>query len=227
LVYLLDDESVFYSLDVTDKANITVTDTYAVGGNANAMDISEDGDFIFLATSIAGSELMILNITDPYNITLETEQDLPDKAFDVSIDGDNIFIADKDNNFELIWSGEGGDDTGEGGSYYEGGDYTSPVFDTGSDSAYYNYLFWQAIVPAGTILQFHTRTSATADMNGASWVGPDGTASTYYESPADIIAVDPAATGTRYFQYRAYLYSDTNRDLTPVIEKVIVNYNIR
>ncbi len=104
--------------------------------------------------------------------------------------------------------------------YSLSGDFISSAFDTGSAATVDNYLTWTATVPVGTTLQYQARTAATQiGLSSATWVGPDGTAATYFTTPGDIIADNP---NTRWIQYRAY-FTSTGAS-TPTLSDITVNY---
>lgn len=104
--------------------------------------------------------------------------------------------------------------------YVSSGDYISTPFDTGSANVAHNFLAWTATLPSGTTLRFQIRQAAAQpSLSSAQWVGPDGTSSTYFNSPGQIIF---GTTGLRWIQYRAYLTS-TGAD-TPVLSDVTWDY---
>lgn len=79
--------------------------------------------------------------------------------------------------------------------------YTSPVYDCGREGVTWNTLSWEeGTLPSGTDLEFQVAVSG--DPAG-SWdfVGPDGTAATFFTTPAGEAL--PTLTG-RYARYRAF-----------------------
>lgn len=107
--------------------------------------------------------------------------------------------------------------------YALSGDFISSDFDTQSDDAVQNYLLWTDTVPVGTTLQIQLRTADNqANLSSALWVGPDGTVATYYDVSGLIIANDPAASGTRWVQYKIYFTSDGTT--TPVLLDITIDY---
>jgi hypothetical protein len=81
-------------------------------------------------------------------------------------------------------------------------------------------LSWNGTTQANTSLQF--QIGASNSVNGPfSFVGPDGTAGTFFTtSPASLAPF----YGFRYLQYKAYL-STTNNAVTPVLSDVTLCYN--
>lgn len=122
--------------------------------------------------------------------------------------------------FKVIKGGKGGGGpTGEG--YLESGEYTSRVFDTNMANVNYLYLTWKASVPTGTTLQAQVRSSTSAAMTGATWMGPDGTDASYFDDPFS--ALTPAVLDNkRYVQVKFYYTSDTVS--TPILEEWALNY---
>ncbi len=103
------------------------------------------------------------------------------------------------------------------------GDFISSARDTGVVETVFNYLAWTADEPSGTSLQFQIRSAGTeAALAAAVWVGPDGTTATYYVIPGTTVTADPAASGTRWLQYRALFTSDGST--TPVLQDVTIDY---
>ncbi|MFA6099214.1 MAG: prepilin-type N-terminal cleavage/methylation domain-containing protein [Patescibacteria group bacterium] len=108
-------------------------------------------------------------------------------------------------------------------NYAVSGSLESSAFDTGGMATIYNYLSWTADEPAGTGIQFQLRTADTqANLNSATWVGPDGTAASFYTEPNTLIGLDHGATGQRWVQYKAYLSSDGST--TPVLKDITIDY---
>jgi hypothetical protein len=106
------------------------------------------------------------------------------------------------------------------GQYVSSGSLVSSSFDTGTASTSYTTLFWNPTSQtASTSVEFQVAT----DNDDATWnfVGPDGTASTYYTTPGTTI--NAAQSGNRYLRYKMFL-SSVSTSTTPVISNVTVNY---
>ncbi|HEV3245002.1 MAG TPA: hypothetical protein VG102_01455 [Candidatus Paceibacterota bacterium] len=107
-----------------------------------------------------------------------------------------------------------------GGSYVASGALTSSSFDTGTASSSYTTLFWNPTSQsASTSVEFQIAT----DNDDQTWnfVGPDGTASTYYTTPGTTI--NAAQSSARYLRYEMFL-SSISTTTTPVVTNVTVNY---
>jgi hypothetical protein len=99
----------------------------------------------------------------------------------------------------IAWAGVS---SSAGTSYPAIGTLESSTFDTGTSSGYHT-LSWESVAPSGTSVAFQLATSP----DGSSWsyTGPDGTASTEYQTSGSI--VNPVSDGGRYVRYRAILRS--------------------
>lgn len=106
------------------------------------------------------------------------------------------------------------------GPYASSGYLTSSTFDTGTDETAYTTLEWQpqSQDPA-TEVKFQIATNN--DNETWDYVGPDGTASTYFTVPGT--TVNTLHNGNRYIRYRMYL-STSDDTKTPVITSVNLNY---
>ena len=92
------------------------------------------------------------------------------------------------------------------------GTYTSMIFDAGRTTTF-GTATWTADVPAGTSLRLQVAVSSTAS---GPWVfvGPDGTAGSYFTSSGTAFTTPP--TG-RYVCYRAPFASDAARLASPTL----------
>jgi prepilin-type N-terminal cleavage/methylation domain-containing protein len=209
--------SVTDSLKVVDISgpNPVLVSMLNIGGQVQDMSIS--GDYLYVATDQVGSGLVAVNIANPYNPHIAYVMDVGGKGNGVDSDANYVYVATGTSNKGLVIVGT--TITGVNTS----GTYVSEKFDTGSDNPVYNFIGWDAETPPGGSVKFQVRTSGTSSgLDSAIWVGPDGTSSTYYEIPRTIIALDPGKTGSRYFQYKAFLTSDGVS--TPTLEEVRINY---
>jgi Tfp pilus assembly protein PilV len=98
------------------------------------------------------------------------------------------------------------------------GTLTSSAFNAGASSAL-DYLTFTTNQPTGTSIKFQIATSTT---NGSfSYVGPDGTSSTYFTAPATIPL---SLANNQYFSYQA-TFSATTLGSTPVLNDVTLTYS--
>lgn len=207
------------SLKIVDISTPTAP---SILNSVNTGDRIEDLEYydgyIYAAQDDVSAGLAIFNAGSPISPYVAAIVDIVGKATGVDVDNDMVYMSVDVNNRGLVIL-----EAVEGG-YAPVGDYTSEVLDTGSTDTRYNYLEWEASVPTGSSLEFQIRTASTSGgISSATWVGPDGTNSTYFDASRTAITIDPSASGVQYFQFKAYLTSD--QESTPNIESVIVNYN--
>ncbi|MBS0631129.1 MAG: putative Ig domain-containing protein [Verrucomicrobia bacterium] len=103
------------------------------------------------------------------------------------------------------------------------GTFTSSVKDSHlpDGTTHWTTLAWSADTPEGTSLKFQVAASDNSD-GPFTFVGPDGTASTYFtESGANLIQF----YGHRYLQYRAFL-ATSDAFVTPVLHDVTLGYDL-
>lgn len=104
-----------------------------------------------------------------------------------------------------------------GGEYATQGVLTSSIIDTGLASNFYEFRFSPTSQPVGTDIKFQLAT-ANATSGPFNFLGPDGTAATYYTKDNSII--NAVNNGKRYIRYKMFL-STTDVNETPVVEDVI------
>jgi len=111
-----------------------------------------------------------------------------------------------------------------GGAYALSGDIISTIKDSAPVtglSPIWTSLGWTAESPVGSSVKFQVAASNSAS-GPYSFVGPDGTAATYFTTSGASLS---QFNGLRYLEYRAFL-SSTNGMATPVVHDVTVNYNV-
>ena len=100
------------------------------------------------------------------------------------------------------------------------GTWDSADFDT-STSGLFGTIEWQRNLPAGTSVRFQVATGATPGPS--SFVGPDGTAGSWFTSRPDGLAL--SHDGDRYLRVRAEL-STSNATLSPRIDSITVGTDL-
>lgn len=130
-----------------------------------------------------------------------------------------ILTKDASQELKIVRGGPGGGGP-DGEGFLPSGTYTSNIFDTNSSTAEYYVLSITSTVPVGTSLKLYVRASNSSDMSGIPWIGPGGTAETFFQDTGfyDL----PLGVIGRYFQYEAIFESDTIQ--TPLLEEVVINY---
>lgn len=150
-----------------------------------------------------------------------------------------IITGDATSELKIIEGGPGA----SGSDFMLTGTFTSRIFDvlsvaTASGQAAFNTIRADIINPSsvtGIKMQVAAANAVSGSCDAANYVyvGPDGTANTYYASTdnATITGAIPFATGgtgyvnpARCFRYRAYL-STTDPTLTPQLDDVTISYS--
>ena len=109
------------------------------------------------------------------------------------------------------------------GSIYSGSGYlTSSSFDTGSSSNF-RQITWNPVTQPVQSGSSSVRFQIATNNDDSTWnfIGPDGTASSYYTSSNQNI--NTVHNGDRYLRYRLYL-STSNTAYTPTISDVSFTY---
>jgi hypothetical protein len=106
------------------------------------------------------------------------------------------------------------------GFYVSSGSLISSAFDTGTSQTSYTGITWQPTSqnPA-TSVKFQIATNN--DNETWNFIGPDGTAETYYTTPGTEIS--SANNNSRYMRYKVFLSTNDN-SVTPVLTSVTINY---
>ncbi|MDD5749744.1 MAG: hypothetical protein PHO91_03090 [Patescibacteria group bacterium] len=82
----------FYIFDVSDIYNPILLGTREVGSTINAVKVK--GDYAFLASASNSAEVLILNISNPYSITVVASYDLSgsDDALDIAVNESQLYV---------------------------------------------------------------------------------------------------------------------------------------
>lgn len=203
-------------VDITNPAAPTlITSVDTDGGDIQDLVIS--GDYLYAAVDKIGSGLAAINIENAYAPYYVYSIDVGGKGTGIDADDDYIYISTDTANKGLVITGE----TVTGSA--TNGTYTSAVLDTASTETLYNFIEWENIYVPGSSIKFQLKTAdSLANLAAATWAGPDGTSSTYYQNSRTAITLSPDSTGPRYMQYKAILTSDGVS--TPILDSVKINY---
>ena len=214
----------FFILDISNKSGTyTIINSQDLGGLSVAALVSADKRVMIGGVS-SGEEYVVYNISDEIH---------PFKCGGLNIDAgiNMITLVTKEPNLytyvltrdsykelQIIKGGPGGGGP-DGEGYVEAGEYLSEIHDSASESSEYYILSLEADIPTGTSLKIQFRVSSDPTMTGSSWVGPDGTSNTYYDTAG--VYTLPLLAG-RYLQYKVIFSSDTIN--TPLLKELIINY---
>jgi type II secretory pathway pseudopilin PulG len=225
--------SEFYIINISDKTNLFIVNTFdtvlAQNMNPTSVAIAAQDRRAIIAGTGTGEVYTVLDITNesasPIRCggTAITGITINAIALVKKINSPYTYLVTNDSNNELKiirGGGGGGNSTGLGVLPY--GEYLSQIFDSQSDTSQYYILSITADIPEETSIKLQLRASNSSTMSGASWLGPDGTSETYFEG-SDIYDL-PAGIIGRYLQYKIIMESDPNKEFTPVIKEIAINY---
>ena len=200
-----------FIINISVPASPSLISSFDLEGSG--FDVFVDGDYAFVGTDSSSKEFQVVDISTITSPFLFGSADLDDTVNGVFVKGFYAFIASRDNRaeFQVI---KGGPGTGGDSS----GTFISVSFDTGK-SVGFNYLTWSATKPTGTDIIFQIATNN--DNSTWSYVGPDGTSSTFYNLPG---AIPLNIVEGRYIRYKATLSTDT-QNVSPILESVVINYS--
>ncbi len=107
-----------------------------------------------------------------------------------------------------------------GSNYSPAGWLESSTYDTGTSATQFTNITWQPLSQnANTVLKF--QLASNNDNTTWDYVGPDGTAATYYTVSGTSMSAN--LNSKRYIRYKAFL-STTNSSFTPVLTSLNINY---
>jgi len=106
--------------------------------------------------------------------------------------------------------------------YLDFGTYISIAFYPGGNVTW-RTLNWSAIKPNGTEISFQLRTAnSEIELASKSFIGPDGSSNTYYNDSG--MNIWSGHNYQSWMQYKVLLKTN-NINITPILEKVILEYN--
>jgi prepilin-type N-terminal cleavage/methylation domain-containing protein len=198
-------------LNATNPASVSEVGSYDAGINLTGVRV--DGTYAFISSAIASGQFRVLNITTPSSPSTIGSLNMGATTNDIFQAGNYAYLAGTNNTAELAIVQAG---TLAGG-YQTSGTFESSTLDAGATVGF-NYLTFGITEPASTNIQFQIATNT----DNATWnyVGPDGTASTFYTAAG---AIPLARVSGRYLRYRAGFTGPGTS--TPVISDVSVNYS--
>lgn len=167
----------------------------------------------------------IVNETAPFNCGgLDVNFNINGVWSVIEGDGDAysyIITEDANNEFRII---EGG----PGGAFVASGTFTSQVFDAGEDTAFNRFLATFDEVPDSSLrfqMGVGDAVGGVCDASSLTYVGPDGTSSTFFDD-GGLIPFDDNGTGYenpgRCFAYRVFFEAPTG---TPIFYDITINYS--
>lgn len=200
-----------FLISVSNPSSPTLITSYEV--SANIRDIKKASDFLFLGTDDTTNQFKVLSLANPDSPTPYGSTEIGGGVAGLFVQGDYAYMATTNRNTEFVVV-QGG--TGASG-YAAYGTYTSAIFDAGIPVGF-NHLDFSSVRPEGTNVVFQVAVSDTGEP--ATFVGPDGTGTTYFASPG---AIPLEAVLGRYMRVRATLTG--NGVNTPSVQSFSVNYS--
>jgi hypothetical protein len=193
-------------LNASNPASITSVGSFEVGGDTNG--IFATSSVAFLATSVNNQQLKVVGLYSLTSPTLFANLNLGNTGYRTFFRNQHVFLVDNSNFRTVI--GDAAD------NFFPEAVFESATIDTGAVSNF-NLFSWSASTSAIATVKF--QIALNSDNATWNYVGPDGTASTFYTSPGNV----PASLAiNRYFRYKGFLTGNANN--TPSIDYVAINY---
>lgn len=201
----------FFIINAATPATPTLVGNYEAGANINGVHVS--GALAFLATAITNAQFRILDLATPSAPTVESSYNHGSITNSVIQSGNYAYLGSASDTREMfIMTG-----AATAGGYQTSGTFESTSLDAGA-SVGFNYLTFTLTEPASTNIQFQIATNT--DNTTWNYVGPDGTAGTFYTSAG---AIPLSRVSGRYLRYRASFSGPGTS--TPALSDVAVNYS--
>ncbi len=216
-----DSQREFFIINVTSKTGSQpLIGSYEANGmNPKAVTVVSGNRAIIVGKE--AEEYQVIDITNEASLTrcgglnVDDVKGINGVASVLEADGDAysyIMTGDYDNEFKII---EGG----PGGRYAASGTFESAALDPGYSTSY-NRVSFTGATPNQTTLS--AQVAVAADCASYTFVGPDGTSSTFYSAAGGSI---PLGYNTgRCFKYKLYL-TTSDPNATPVFYDLTVNYS--
>lgn len=241
----------FFTIDTSNKAAPSMVGGFATnppctnggGYEAGGMDPSQStvvnasqNRAILVGNDATGDainsqEYQVLDMTDEAHPIkcggLDFNQGINGVAAVSETDGDvfaYIITGDSATDVKII---AGGPD----GTYPDQGTFESSTFDAGSNAVFNAYTATFS-TPAGTSLKWQVaiRPAIAGSCNGVtySYVGPDGTSSSYFTNPTGQLPMSSDGVGFenpgQCLRYKV-TFSTTNSNVTPTLDSMFFNYS--
>ncbi|PIR88088.1 MAG: hypothetical protein COU10_01155 [Candidatus Harrisonbacteria bacterium CG10_big_fil_rev_8_21_14_0_10_45_28] len=99
----------------------------------------------------------------------------------------------------------------------------SKIYEFGTSTTEFNSISWEGVEPAQAgQAPIKFQVASNDDLGTWTYVGPDGTGSTYFTSSGT--ALGDYHDGNRYLRYRVFLNTE-NVNYTPILEEVSLNFS--
>jgi len=138
--------------------------------------------------------------------------------------GDDTRFFDDDGNIDVLTSAGNVTLKNTFGQYASNGWLESSTFDLGLDATYQN-IIWEPLSQQTEVgeepVRFQVASASSTSPGSWGYVGPDGTASTYYTSTSTVLS--DAYDGDRYMRYKMYM-TTASTTYTPTVSNVSFTY---
>ncbi|TSC72651.1 MAG: Uncharacterized protein G01um101438_368 [Parcubacteria group bacterium Gr01-1014_38] len=175
------------------------------------------GPVAYVGTRAPTREFQVLDLQNRSSPSRRLSWTAAGGVYGVAVADDFLYLATGNDAGEFVILE--GKDSGFAGE----GTIESIPFDAGSDATVFLRLAWQAIANGG-VVKFQIRTGMTqSQLLAAPYVGPDGTAATYYQSsPAALTNPVGQPLVARWFQWKGTLNGDGSA--SPELQEVAVGF---
>lgn len=177
------------TVNVANPANISLSDSLNLGSDCN--NVWVNGNYAYVADSVANKQLTVVNITTPTNISSSATVNLGANANSIMINGTTAYIATVNNasNGELrIYNLTTATSLASVGSYEIGGNATGLGLDTGNP----NYLAVGSDVAGKQLTIVNVATPASPSLVNNVTLGGTGNTVRIYGSYAFVGTTDTA-----------------------------------
>jgi hypothetical protein len=207
-----------YIINFEDVANPVLMGYYEVGADVYSFGIV--GPYALLGTALASEELRVVDISYPSTVKPVSSFDLTGYIYGMTANCSNIYAGTTGNNQEFFIVST----LVANCDYAASGYIESSTLDTGSAHVAYNWIKWTGTAPVNTAIKFQLATSENI-AGPWSYVGPDGTAASYYTNGAGELINYNTHLNKRYIRYKLLL-ENNNSLQPPTLEEVIISYSV-
>ncbi len=207
-----------FLFDISDPLNPVAIGAFEMGETIHSFSII--GPYALLGTNFLDQELVIVDISNPGVMIKVAGFDLKGYVLGMSANCSIIYAATSSNEAEFfIISTEVVDC-----NYADYGILESSTYDTGSSEVTYNWIAWTGTAPENTSIRFQL-ASSNSQSGPWSYVGPDGTNTSYYTVGAKEFINYSNHLNHRYIRYKLFLASQAEFTV-PILEEITISYTV-
>lgn len=207
----------FFIFDISDPSDPVYIGDYNFDESIHSFAVV--GPYALVGTNFLNEELTVIDVSVPSSPSPVSSFDLSGYVLGMTANCSVIYAATSSNEGEFFIISTETLDCG----YANYGALESSTFDTGSDEVVYNWIAFTGSQPLDTDIRFQI---ATSDNIAGPWsfVGPDGTPSTYYSVAAQELINYNAHLNERYIRYKLFLTTSSSWEV-PILEEVTISYS--